>query len=281
MGFLAKGSGDVRVSLRCAIERRVLFSSAWLARAAGNSLSLFLSYIIPEQQIDTPPCPDSQEQEWPKKSDKIQGWVVIGHNMGRDDILSNTIQHNPNSWEGPAPDHLPDPSPDSLNGQSLHSVVSRCPQPSMIQWTHGPVDPSKPPSRCIPGHKQRPSASACFPPRQRGLWPVNSAIPMESPELKSPAAKGPDNAADVEAAPSSVHIDQALDSPTSKSKEAISLSITAAPLQGFRLYTVAVGVYFGALMMSLDLAIIGTVRTSQCLQPAPPKRQDCQQIYGG
>lgn len=126
------------------VQLSVEFVQQCLARqAAGNSLSLFLSYIIPEQQIDTPPCPDSQEQEWPKKSDKIQGWVVIGHNMGRDDILSNTIQHNPNSWEGPAPDHLPDPSPDSLNGQSLHSVVSRCPQPFMIQWNSWSSRPVK------------------------------------------------------------------------------------------------------------------------------------------
>jgi len=30
-------------------------------------------------------------------------------------------------------------------------------------------------------------------------------------------------------------------------------------LHGFRLYAVATGVYFGALMMSLDISIIGTV----------------------
>lgn len=32
-----------------------------------------------------------------------------------------------------------------------------------------------------------------------------------------------------------------------------------ATLQGYKLYAVAIGVYFGALMMSLDIAIIGTV----------------------
>lgn len=82
---------------------------------------------------------------------------------------------------------------------------------------------------------------------------------MESPETKSPATKVLDHAVDVEAAPFSVHVDQALDSSTSKSKTDVSGSTAAAPLQGFRLYAVAVGVYFGALMMSLDLAIIGTV----------------------
>lgn len=33
----------------------------------------------------------------------------------------------------------------------------------------------------------------------------------------------------------------------------------AAKLEGFRLYAVAIGVFFGSLMMSMDISIIGTV----------------------
>jgi hypothetical protein len=94
---------------------------------------------------------------------------------------------------------------------------------------------------------------------------------METPESKSPPAKGPESlhihAVDVETAPSSVQVQvvqhQTLDNSTSKSKPNMAGSVAAAPLQGFRLYAVAVGVCFGALMMSLDIAIIGTVRASQ------------------
>jgi hypothetical protein len=39
-----------------------------------------------------------------------------------------------------------------------------------------------------------------------------------------------------------------------------------AILHGFRLYAVATGLYFGALMMSLDISIIGTV----IMLPCPP-----------
>lgn len=35
----------------------------------------------------------------------------------------------------------------------------------------------------------------------------------------------------------------------------------AAKLEGFRLYAVAIGVFFGSLMMSMDISIIGTVST--------------------
>lgn len=35
----------------------------------------------------------------------------------------------------------------------------------------------------------------------------------------------------------------------------------AAQLEGFRLYAVAIGVFFGSLMMSMDISIIGTVST--------------------
>lgn len=53
-----------------------------------------------------------------------------------------------------------------------------------------------------------------------------------------------------------------------QSKEEVA---TAAPedrvdgttLLGFRLYAVAIGVSFGALMMSLDVSIIGTVHPTQ------------------
>jgi len=41
---------------------------------------------------------------------------------------------------------------------------------------------------------------------------------------------------------------------------------SSTTLHGFRLYAVAIGLYFGALMMSLDISIIATVRNSPFLE---------------
>ena len=50
----------------------------------------------------------------------------------------------------------------------------------------------------------------------------------------------------------------------------------ASALSGFKLYAVAIGVSFGALMMSLDVSIIGTVQpnTSKSTAQAQSRRND-------
>ena len=97
---------------------------------------------------------------------------------------------------------------------------------------------------------------------------------MEFPEPNSAKGPGPTqiNVADIEAVPSATAKKQPLDYPPSQTMTAMPKPEVAAPLQGFRLYAVAVGVCFGALMMSLDIAIIGTVRPLSARSP----RQVCQ-----
>ena len=56
-------------------------------------------------------------------------------------------------------------------------------------------------------------------------------------------------------------------SPTASQENVEDAPGDAAVLHGFRLYTVATGVYFGALMMSLDISIIGTVPNYASLPP--------------